>query len=361
LLAPEWNRLAGSIPDVRFLHLPCWYRAYLSSQQCDAADVWFVAAYRGSQLVAVFPLQIQSHQVAFLKPRFLGTIEDDELQLSDFVFARTPDNASLFHDLTAWLRNDRPFSWDVLRLLNVPGDSSIAFAASARRPRGTLTERYHASAYFDTRGSYEQATSAMTSKFKSNLRRRNRLAESSGPLRFQSCRSQSDLEPAFQSFLDIEGSGWKGPTGTASAILCRPRVLAFYGAMVREFGARGECVINLLWHGDQPVAAQLGLHIGRTLHILKVGYRDENSIFAPGILLQERTLRHACEDATVDVLSMVNDPYWARSFRPQTVGVCVYCTPNWTLRGLLTIVGLLAKRFARGLFPQAAASRAEED
>jgi hypothetical protein len=351
------------MPDARFPHFPCWYRAYLSSKRCDAATVSFVAAYRGPRLVAVFPLQNQDHRVAVLNPRFLGTIEDDELQLSDFIFAKTSENANLIDELMHWLRRESPFRWDVLRLLSVPGDSSIAYATGLKRPRLTVTLPYDASAYFDTRGTFEAATSKMTSKFKSNLRRRRRLAESSAILRFQSCRRQEELPRAFELFLEIEASGWKGRAGTSSAIICRPKVLAFYSEVVRQFGARNECVVNLLWLGEIAVAAQFCLQIGRTLHVLKVGYRDANSVHAPGILLQECTIRHACADPEVDLLSMVNDPYWAQSFRPKTHPMCVYFAPNWTLRGFITIMGLVAKRGAKSIFsrPGDAARGADHD
>jgi CelD/BcsL family acetyltransferase involved in cellulose biosynthesis len=343
-LAPEWTVLAESIPGARFNHFPGWYRAHLVSHRSDPDSLWFIAAYRDQQLVAVFPLQFQSHRVKILRPKFLGTIDDDELQLSDFVFAQTASNANLLSEMARWLRTQRELRWDMLRMLKIPEDSSFAYAARARLPRATVAMRYDGSAHFDTSGTYDQATQAMTSKFRSNLRRRNRLAENSGTLRFQSCRRRDEMDEAFGIFLDIEASGWKGPAGTASAIRCRPGALAFYAALLREFGARDQCVVNLLWLGDQAIAGQLGLHIGKTLHILKVGYRDVHSVLAPGILLQERTIRHACEDDGIDVLSMVNEPYWARSFRPLTVGVWLYYVPNWNVQGLLAHLGILATR-----------------
>jgi CelD/BcsL family acetyltransferase involved in cellulose biosynthesis len=360
-LTPEWTRLAASLSGAKFLHFPGWYRAYLASKRCDPASVWFIAAHRGTRLVAVFPLQFQRHRVILLQPRYLGTIDDDELQLSDFVFERTDDNATLLRELTSWLRRQRALQWDVLRLMKVADDSLLTYAASRHRPALTLAARYDASAYFDTRGTYEQATRAMKAKFKSNLRRRARLAQNAASLRFQCCRRQDELELAFPLFLDVEESGWKGPAGASSAILCRPTTLAFYSEMVREFGARNECAIHLLWHGEQVIAAQLGLQIGRTLYILKVGYRDVNPIYAPGILLQERTIRHACEDPDIDVLSMVNDPHWARSFRPDTVGVCMYFAPNRTVRGVLTMLGLYSKRALKRLLPRSPASTIDGD
>jgi CelD/BcsL family acetyltransferase involved in cellulose biosynthesis len=343
-LAPEWTVLAESIPDARFNHFPGWYRAHLASNRSDPESFWFLAAHRDQKLAAVFPLQFQSHRVKILRPKFLGTINDNELQLSDFVFARTASNANLLYEMTQWLRTQRAIRWDMLRLLKISEDSSFAYAARVRLPRATVARRYDGSAYFDTSGTYDQATRAMSSKFRSNLRRRTRLAENSGTLRFQSVRLRDQLDEAFNIFLDIEASGWKGPAGTSSAIRCQPGALAFYTALLREFGPRDECVINLLWHGEQAIAGQLGLRIGRTLHILKVGYRDVHSVLAPGILLQERTIRHACEDPGVDTLSMVNEPYWARSFKPLTVGVWLYYAPNWSVQGLLAHLGILVMR-----------------
>jgi CelD/BcsL family acetyltransferase involved in cellulose biosynthesis len=343
-LTPEWMRLVDLIPGARFNHFPEWYRAYLTSSNCDPANVWFIAAYREGQLVAICPLQFQNHRVPLLHPRYLGTIEGNELQLSDFVFAPVTDNAWLLYELTRWLRVQRTLRWDVLRLVMVSEDSSLGYAAKARSPSLTLAADYDASAYFDTSGTYDQATRAMSAKMRSNLRRRTRLAASLAPLRFESCRRADEVTSAFEIFLDLESSGWKGPTGNTSSIRCRPRVLAFYTEMVREFTARNQCVINLLWHGEQAIAAQLGLHLGRTLYILKVGYLDTNPTLAPGILLQDRTIRNACEHPEVDVLSMVNDPHWVHSFKPNTVKVRLHCISNWSAQGLLAHLGLWLKR-----------------
>ncbi len=276
--------------------------------------------------------------------------------MSDFVFLQTQSNATLVYELTRWLRCQRMLRWDQLRIVKIPEDSSFEFAARTRLPSMTLAEHYDGSAYFDTSATYEHATQAMSSKFRSNLRRRARLAESSAPLRFQSYRWQQEMAEGFRLFLEVEASGWKGPTGTSSAIRCRPGMLAFYTGLVREFAPRNECVINILWHGEQAIAAQFGLRVGRTLHLLKIGYRDAQAVLAPGILLHERTIRHACEDPEIDVLSLVNNPPWARSFRPLTIGVWLYRAPNWTLRGLFAHAGLLIRRRWKARDPAATAA-----
>jgi hypothetical protein len=355
-LERSWTELAESMPAMRFNHLPGLYRAFLASGGCDPDSVWFITAYRNQDLVAICPLQFQNHLVQVLQPRFLGTVDADELQLSDFVFAASEKNASLLYDLTRWLRKQRTLRWDVLRLVRVADDSSLGYAARARLPSLALAAQYDAGTYFNTSGTYEQATRRMSSKMRSNLRRRARLAERTAKLCFRSYSRTDELGDAFDTFLDIEASGWKGPAGSKSAIRCRPIVLAFYMAMVREFAARNECVVNLLWHGERAIAGQLGLHIGRTLYILKVGYREDNPTIAPGILLEDKTIKYACEEPGIDELNMVNDPYWAKGFKPDAVKVCFYSVPNWTVRGLLAQLGIFLKRSLSPYILKAAAT-----
>lgn len=343
-LAPEWRQFAQAMPGARFNHLPEWYRAYLSSLETDPNRVWFIAAYRGRVLAGIFPLHFQDFRAVAFRPRVLGTIDDDQMQLSDFVFPQTLENETLFDSLTQWLRTQRIFRWDEMRLRKVSAESSIAYAARARLPKATVPLQYDTSAYFNTNGTYEQATHAMTSKFRSNLRRRNRIAEESAPLRHQVYR-QEGLHEAFEIFLELEASGWKGEQGTSSAIRCQPAMLAFYTGLVREFSKWNECVINLLWHGDRAVAGQFCLQIGRTLYILKVGFSEAHSKFAPGVLLLERMIHQVCQDPSIDVLHLVNEPPWAAFFRPEITGVWSYFAPNWSMRGFMVHLGLLAKRW----------------
>jgi CelD/BcsL family acetyltransferase involved in cellulose biosynthesis len=343
-LAPAWEALAEATPGARFNHFPGWYRAYVSSLEADPNRVWFVAAYRGAKLVAICPLHFQDFRAGAFRPRILGTIDEDQMQLSDFTFEQTQENAGLLDELTQWLRGQKELRWDELRLRKVSSESSIAFAARARLPKFAVSLEYHTSAYLRTDATYEEVTKSLGSKFKSNLRRRNRIAEQTAPLRHQRYRRPDELAEAFALFLELEASGWKGAAGTSSAIRVVPQMLAFYTALIREFEGRGACVINLLWHGDTPVAGQFCLQIGRTFYILKVGFSESHANFAPGILLLDRILKESCEDPGVDVLHLVNEPPWAKFFRPTVTGVWSYFAPDWSVRGMLVHLGLLIKR-----------------
>jgi len=347
-LAPPWKDLADSLPGARFVHYPQWYRAYITSLEPNPQLVQFVAAYRNEQLIGVLPLQFQSNLTRWLRPRILGTIDHDEMQSSDFVFARTAENADLIYQLVAWLRRNNALSWHEMRLRKVRADSAIAHCMRAQSPKATIALCHDGSGYFNTNTTYDKATSEISGTFKRNLRRLARRAENDAPLRFESYRAKEQLEAAFATFVDIEASGWKGDAGSSSAIKCRPDMLAFYRTLVSEYGASGSCIINVLWQGDVPVAGQFCLKTGTTLNILKIGFSDAHSSFAPGNLLLERTLQRACDDPETEIVSLVNQPSWAARFRPLNIGVWSYCAPNWNLQGTAIHVGLLVKRALEG-------------
>lgn len=344
-IADEWRELALSLGDAcAFYHEPEWILAFLESGACDPDSVWLVTARREGALVAVAPLQYQDYRIGPFTPRLLGTIEDDQLQLSDFVFRQAHENARFMDELVQWLKSGSGLHWDGLRLRRVREDAAIRYAASHALPRNTQVLQHAASSYFDTRADFEHATRAMSYHFRRNLRRQLRRSEEAWKVRAETASSGAALQHAFEQFLKIEASGWKGDEGSGSAIHCQPALLGFYQSLVRHFGARGECVINLLWFGEQAVAGEFALKTGRTLHVLKCGYREEHAKYAPGNVLLQLMIQQACEDVGTDMLSLVNDPPWSHRFKPLKTGVWSYFIPNTTLRGHLTLWGLLGKR-----------------
>jgi CelD/BcsL family acetyltransferase involved in cellulose biosynthesis len=343
-LSPHWTALVESMPNPRFVHYPEWYAAYLASLESDASRLWFIAAYRNGELIAVFPMSFQDFRFKGIRPRVFGTIDNDQMQSCDFVFQRTTETEKLLSAFAQWLRSQRAIRWDELRLRNVREDSAIAHSARAELPKGTLMLRHDGCSYFQTHADVELATEAMSGTFKRNLRRLAKRAEQTAPLRVESYRRTDELDKGFDVFIDIEASGWKGETGLSSAIRCRPEMLAFYREVLRQFSVRNVCVINVLWHGDTPVAGQFCLHIGSTLNILKIGFSEAHARFAPGNLLLERVIARSCADPRIDFVSLVNDPPCARNFKPLRIGVFSYCAPNWTPRGAMVHLGLIAKR-----------------
>lgn len=341
----EWRALAGSLGNSRsFHHCPEWYAAFSESGLADLGGLRVILLRAQERLVGVVPLQFQNYRVGPLRPRLLGTIEEDQLQSSDFLFSSDIDAGVALSAVIGWLKRHDRHAWDGLRLRKVPENSALSNAMRKHPPDGTRSLRQYANAYFNVQNVDPASVSAMTGDFRRNLQRQIRRADEAYAVRYVSSRNPGTLEPAFEAFLRVEASGWKGAQGSGTAINCQPALRRFYQELLNRFGAHGECVINILWFGDVPVAGQFALHVGRTLHVLKFGYDENYAKYAPGNALLYRVLQEACNDAGTDCVNLVNDPPWARRFRPLTRGVWSYYVPNDTLRGRLALAGLLVKR-----------------
>jgi CelD/BcsL family acetyltransferase involved in cellulose biosynthesis len=326
----EWRQLAQTLgSQCSFQHRPEWTLAFLQSGTGDPEAVWFVSARRQGSLQAVVPLQYQDYRIGPFTPRLLGTIDDDQLQLSDFVFRKVPENAQFMQELVAWLKNRSGLSWDALRLRKVREDAAIRYAALHALPSAAQVLQHDTSAYFETHAGYDHAFRAMSGDFRRNVGRQLRRAEEICAVRSETATSVEALQRAFEQFLKIEASGWKGGEGLASAINCRPALLAFYQSLVREFGARGECVINLLWFGDEAVAGQFALKIGRVLHVLKFGYSEAFAKFAPGNLLMMEIIRYASRQKLKSCEFLGKAESWTRMWtNTEYTTECITIFPN---------------------------------
>jgi CelD/BcsL family acetyltransferase involved in cellulose biosynthesis len=341
----EWEVLASCLgDDCVFHHLPDWYLAALYSGTIDPATAWLVTAHMGGKLVAVLPLQFQDYKIGVFRPRLLGTMEHDQLQSSDFLIDPRFGTPEFIGQVVAWLATDSGLSWDGFRLRKIPEHSLVRLASVEQLPAGSTVLRHDASAYFDVTVVSEKSLCDIPKEMRRNLVRQIRRADECFTVRYESTRTMEGLVPAFEAFLKVEASGWKGRTGLNTAIVCQPSIKGFFQELMTRFGKTERCVINTVWFDDEPVAAQFALKLGRTLHILKVGYDESKAKFAPGNTLLYRVLEEACADASLDRVSLVNNPPWAQRFHPRTFGAWSYYIPNNTLRGRMVLGGLTLKR-----------------
>ena len=95
---------------------------------------------------------------------------------------------------------------------------------------------------------------------------------------------------AWETFLAMENSGWKGEQGTALA--AKPTDAAFFRAMCAGMSGRGGLELRSLEGGGRSVAMECCLKEGDELiYGFKIAYDAEFSKFSPGAQLQALTLQ----------------------------------------------------------------------
>ncbi len=347
IIRQEWDTVVSGLTHPRFHHLYCWHDAYVRALARDPGSLRFYVGYADEAPIAVFPLISASDRMGGLAVRTLGIPTHNHLPLRDFVFEPHPSNVALVSEFIGHLRQDRSERWDVLVMRDLLDDSAAWRSVSGARPARTISGPATNVDYLECMP-FESRLETLSKNFRASLRKsRNKLAHEP-QVEIVRARSPEDVPPAFEEFLAVEASGWKGAAG--SAIRCDPRLTAFYRLVAEGFAALGGAEINILKVGGRCVAAQLCLIVDRCLYILKIGYDESHSKLAPGNALLEKILRRSGLDRDVDSINLISDATWHADWSPKSYSRCSALVFNDTIRGRAAYVMSKAKVRVRPLY-----------
>ncbi|MCR4347128.1 MAG: GNAT family N-acetyltransferase [Sulfuricaulis sp.] len=349
-LRETWRQIENSLSGKRFFHLYFWYRAYLDHLEQDPDSVIFCVMSRGSSPVAVFPLKIATQKVCGVSVRVLQIPTHDHIDLSDFIFSKTSENATLLKVLVRQLRQVPGIKWDMLYIPGALEDSTAAYALQLAPPPLWRSTLVYKSNYVNCATSYGEVAAGFDGRFRRNVRRLSRRAREMGKIQFHSYRSVEDINRHFQEILDVEAAGWKGESGTNTAIACDEKAGRFYKSLVEGFGPSGQCMLNLMLLNDKCIAGQLCLLVDGTVYILKIGFDEAYAAIAPGNLIMEQLFLQCAEDKTINTISFVTGKDWNYLWGAKSLQVYDHQVFNCgTVRGWIGYLLCRTKDLARSL------------
>lgn len=187
--------------------------------------------------------------------------------------------------------------------LDAMGAGTATYAALARviaARRGALavfsrSQRPLLASHLDAKAYFEQAMSASSRK---KLRQHRRRLGEQGTLESAVVTGADAVVRAFEDFLALEASGWKGRQGTALAN--DPADARYTRAMIAALAAKGDAEIHSLTLNGRPVSMQVVLRAGRTAFTWKTCYDEALHDYSPGTLLFEDYTARLLADAAVD-------------------------------------------------------------
>jgi len=319
-LREDWEAFACRYGS-HFLHFPAWYGAELGLT--GDVGVYFLALRdRSNGLVAVLPLQ-HSHLVCKgVSVPILQMYYPSEMGVND-VLSREPLR-QYWISICDFLRREVPF------FLFVRWQCAIEKGWARTAASSNDSIRYtHDSKFLGFPQGAEAFFESYSSKFKTGLLKKIRKIGELGALRLEVVSSALELPAAFEHFLDVEDSGWKGQTGTS--IRKQPRRQNYYRYLTEHYGRLGLCRIILLFLGETAIAAQFCIEIGTCLYMLKIGFRDEYGEFSPGALLLYKLVYHHSEHTQVRTISFVTGVGWIDRWHPSATQVGIFYTDCETL------------------------------
>ncbi len=149
-----------------------------------------------------------------------------------------------------------------------------------------------------------------------------------------------ELAAAFEDFLVVEDSGWKGEGGTS--IRKQPKKLAYYQRLLEFYGGLGICQINILYLADTAIAAQFGVRVGQRLFLLKIGFREDFAAISPGYLILYKLIEQSAAQGQIASVSFVTGVTWIDRWHPRHIPVGIFYLPNGRWYSALTVRALVA-------------------
>jgi CelD/BcsL family acetyltransferase involved in cellulose biosynthesis len=179
-----------------------------------------------------------------------------------------------------------------LRFVDADGPTFAALADAAESTGYRLEVRtLERSPYVDVEGDWEAYEARLTSKKRTELRRRRRKLEGEGPLELEVVDGSERLDDLLEEGFAVEGAAWKAERG--SAIRSQGATLRFYRAIARWASARGWLRLAFLRLSGRPLAFDFGIEHDAVHYLLKTGYDPAFRAYGPGALLRREMLSRA--------------------------------------------------------------------
>jgi hypothetical protein len=172
-----------------------------------------------------------------------------------------------------------------------------AFCRFSQSLRPKLASELVGKAYFEK---------ALSGSSRKKLRQHRRRLTERGNLQYRTLTEASAITQAFEDFLLLEMSGWKGRQGTA--LQKDASDAGFARAMIATLAAPGDASIHMLTLDGRPVSVQIVLRSGPAAFTWKTAYDEGLHDFSPGmLLLEDYTAAFLADDSIVYVDSCAFD------------------------------------------------------
>ncbi len=336
--ARAWRDLAGRVVEPNGYYLPEWTLAANGDDRGRSVTHVLIAHASSGQLTGLLPVLSCWHAFRLPLPVLVSA---DPFRSLD-----TPllDREDGLQAATSLLAQARATGARALLLRDVARDGDaiqmLSRAAASDGLAPVLLRGWSRACLDATRDSEELLRDALGGKRLKEYRRQMRRLGDHGEVRFSVAQTHDDVARAYDTFLALEASGWKGRRG--SALLHQPELAARLRDAAVALAARGACEIGQLHAGNEPIAAGIVLRHGDRAYFFKLGIAEQHARSSPGVLLTLELTRHLCADPAIRLVDSTAapdhpmiDPIWRGRF---AVGdVLIPLRPRDPLFGPITL------------------------
>lgn len=348
-LEADWRRLYEAMPLRTGFHAYEAHVAYLDLLMAAPERFRCLALSDGRSVRAICPLEAREERVLGLPIPVWGVPLHPHIRVSDVICPEDEARRRLVPALLDYLRRE-PEGRPLLVLGPLPADSVLWEGLRQMPAWRSCTHGTMPADVFDCEQPFDELMARLTKTFRGKLRRQSRRLSRLDDVHFQHVTEVAELVSALEVFMQVEASGWKGESGTGSAILLHPELTAFYRELATTLGSHGgdgRCEINSLYADGRCIASQLCLRTGGEYVMPKIAYDQAYSRLTPGLLLFGHTLERCCIDGTIRRLNFLTGPAWMQVWHPDLLAMRQVHLAITPLSGR-PLIALLRFRFGPG-------------
>lgn len=246
----------------------------------------------------------------------VGSRENDVLLMApsaDILCGSVIEGTAALRICAAYLAGASPRA-GMLLLGRVTGESYAWRASQPLARGGRLDFARGGFNVIDTSRTIEELETVLSRDFLRKLRRRRRALEREGKVEFEVIRAaDAGFSAAYEAFLDIEASGWKGENGERSALRFKPVQRTFLEDIAESRGEVG-AQVHLLRVNGIGIAAEFWLRYRSMMVRLKIGYHENFRSFGLGNQMMHEALRMACADEKISKINRVSNQPWHKDW-----------------------------------------------
>jgi hypothetical protein len=293
-----------------------WYFAYLTNIAADSENIYFIEIIVGQETVAIIPAEISRQKIyPFGTRKVLCLASHSHIPLMDFPLNLHIDHAKVAEQMLMTFK-ELPTQWDVMRWSHIMDSSNAMRVARLVRGYSVHIRQDSLSNFIETNVTYDQL-SCVSTKMRSNLRKNRKQLSKIGRWKVTTNESATDFCPYYEEFLNVESSGWKGESGTSSAIKLNSNIRNFYSTLLEQRSTDFIPKVTLLMVESEAVSGQFTVYTKGCVNVLKICYDENYSKMSPGQILVEELLISACVSPYIERMSFVTNMAWQHRWKPK--------------------------------------------
>ncbi len=316
----EWLALVAEHPAPPFSMQPAWTVAYLRHLHDAGPDaVLCLVLRRGRRCRGILCLSPTTYARFGVTATVLTGPRGSEQMLNACVLGHDEALGTWWGVIGEALRREN-VAWQVLCCPRLCDDAQLHRLSRGLGVRKVFRVQ-DATRHLDCTGGYEALSARYSTRLRKILKKGWTGLQRQGAVALRVVSEPAERDAAFDTFLRLEGSGWKGPQGERSSLSDAPTLRAFYRDLFTGPSAPPDARITLLTIDGVPVAAQLCMDSGGTRSLLKIAYDQAQARYSPGSVLLDAVVRDCCASDDLTRLSFVTSDRWMDEWGASSVPV----------------------------------------